>query len=164
MLGNGFQSVTGQFAGHEVMPPHGVERVDQLASARAPTPLRGFAPQRVTDTPQHQAHPQRPPASLEERQIEAAEVVVLQDVRVAGLHDAHEVAQHLRFITLEQRFKAARVAHRDHEDAPARIGIQARRLEVKLQARQIRVLETVKVSSPSLHQVLLRQPDGVILR
>src|SRR5262249_24548000 len=107
-----------------------------------------------------QRNPQQLRASLEERQIEAVQVVVLEDVRIE-LHDApHETPDQIRLrrVVVRGDLQGLRVARggaqRDQEDA-IEFGIEPRGFEVELGAPQVVESETLEVRSSRRAEVLI---------
>ena len=133
------------------MAEHGVHRVDQLApgddvadaafrivGGRAPA--RGAPAQAGrADAAERERHPERAGAGLEERQVEAVQVVVLDDVGIRGA-DARDQARdevglggRVVAARLEDVDRAGVIAHGGDEDAIAR-RVEAGGLEIELQA------------------------------
>ena len=177
------EPVTRQIARREVVAQHRVERVDQLAPGRdEPDPARRIGaagspaaraalPQsRRPDPPERERHAEEARAPVEERQVEAVQVVVLDHVRIGGLHPRDQPADQVGLAgiavaaRLEHLGRARRIAHRDHEDAIAR-GIEPGRLEIELHAAQLVEREIAEVVAPGRDQVLLlrRQREHGVL-
>jgi hypothetical protein len=179
---NGLQPAPGQVAGREPIPHDGVHGVDQLASRRdvtdAPSRIllvgdpaaRRTLPQAPPDASERQRHAEAPGTPRQERQVEAMEVVVLDDVGIRGRDPAHEGADQPRFggvavaLRLEDVDHPGWIAHRDHEDA---IGsrVQTGGLEVELQAVKSLERKVAEVRAPGRDQVLLlgRQHEHALL-
>src|SRR5262245_15024920 len=151
MTRHGLEPVTRQLARREVVAAHGVECVDQLAPGRHQTnaasgtvveahaTLCGSLTQlRLTGAPKRERDTKPPRTSLEKWQIEAVQVVVLDDIRIRRLNRRYESSDQLRFARvaaiagLEEFRVACRVADRNHEHAIT-TGVEARRLEIELQ-------------------------------
>ena len=96
------------------------------------------------DPAERERHAELTRAAIEERQIEAVQVVVLDDVGIRGRTRLPPAARSDR-PRLRRRRRAPRatastppaVAHRDHEDAIAR-RVEAGRLEIDLHPAQVR--------------------------
>ncbi len=170
MSGHRLESVSGQLAGREIVPQHRVQGVDELAARRhepdaAPIHARGhasprgaLAQPRRTDAAERERHAQPPRAPFEKRQIEAVQVVVLDDVRIDRLHPRDEPRNQRSFVTRVRRLEHFRgagvVAQRHHED-PIAPGVEAGRLEIDLHAMQPVERQTAKVGPAGCDQVLL---------
>ena len=136
------EPVARQLARREVVTQHGVQRVDQLA-ARHGEPHAATSDRARRATPRRAARwrsPGRPGAAererdaeqaravIEERQIEAVQVVVLDHVRIGGLHARDEPADQLGLggvaapCASSTLGRAVGIAHRDEEDPIALAG------------------------------------------
>jgi len=122
-------------------------------------------PRRPARAAQRQRHPQRRRPRLEERQVEAHQVVVLDHVGVARPDGVAEVRDQAALVArvgrLDRRRQAAAVAQRDEEDPTLR-RIERRGLEIELEPVQVAVGQAPEVDPPGLHQVLLDRPDAVV--
>jgi hypothetical protein len=164
------EAVPGQVARREVVPQHGVERVDQLAPGRDqadPPPARAgradgdaapgpaLAQPGRADPAQRQRHAERAGAGVEERQVEAVQVVVLDHVGVGPPHPRHQRGDERRLVgVLQDVDDAVGVTHGDEEDAVAR-RVEPGGLEVELQPAHVGQLEAAEVGPARRHQVLL---------
>ena len=110
-------------------------------------------------------HAEAAGAAVEEGQVEAVEVVVLDDVGIGGLDAGDEAADQVGFggIAVAAGFedfgRAGRVADGDEEDAVA-VGIEAGGLEVELQAVQMVEGEVAEVVAAGGDEVLLFGREG----
>ena len=162
---DGLEPVTRQLARREVVAQHGVERVDQLAARRD----EAHAPPRVgvaRPMPRRAARcrspggPMRPSASgtpslraraVEERQVEAMQVVVLDHVRIGRLHRRDQPADQVGLggVALAARPRALRVAPAGSRTAimkmRSRAGVEPGGLEIELQAAQLVEREVAEV-------------------
>jgi hypothetical protein len=106
-------------------------------------------------------------AGLEVFEVEAKQVVTLDNVRVALAHDTHHLGEHDRFIHLSRRkypLEAARIGDRDRDHTIALASstgkLEARTrisLDIELHPMQVGELDTHEVSRPGEHQVLLHR-------
>src|SRR5207237_1304036 len=101
----------------------------------------------------------------EEGEIEAEEVVVLEDVGIALPDQRAELLDQAALLGglagLAGEGEAPAVAHRGKED-PLLVGIEPRRLEIDLHPVEIVVVEAAEIHPPGGHQVLLDRADPVI--
>ncbi len=121
VFGDRLEAMPRQLAGREVVAANGVERVDQLAARRdeadAPLPRSPIAPVRqiaLGHAMAGRAHPQtRAPraaerdgnakdagAPVEERQVEAVQVVVLDHIRIRIADTRDQRADEIRFASI----------------------------------------------------------------
>jgi hypothetical protein len=171
------EAVPRQLARREVVADHGVHRVDQLAprrqephppplvAARGPAPGGALAQPQPRHAPQRERHAQPARPLREEGEVEAVQVVVLDDVRVRRGYDLHQPPDQPRLarvavaLRLQQIDLAARPAHGDEEDAIA-AGIEPGRLQVELEPPELVKDEAAKVRPPRRYQVLLLRREG----
>ncbi len=160
------------------MPAHGGQRVDEFAPGDAVAHAPPVAPaRRVLHTyeggpnsrplpPEGERHAERRRPCGEEGQVEAEEVVVLDDVGIARADEGAEIGDEGGLVGdgggLQEHLQATAVAHRHEEDAPLR-GRERGRLQVDLQPVQIVVGQAAEVEAASRHQVLLDGTDGVVV-
>ena len=130
------EAVPGQLARREVVAQHGVERVDQLAArarrsarggrssvaARHAAPRGALAQPRRPDAAERERHAEPARAAIEERQIEAVQVVVLDHVGIGRLHARDEPRGSDRPRPRRRRRapRAARSRRRDRAPRPGR--------------------------------------------
>ena len=106
---DGLQSVAGKLAGREVVSTHCVERVDELASGRdepnAPATIvaarnaasrRSLSQSADSEATQGERHAKRPRSTVDEGQVEAVQVVILDHVRIGGDDRLDEAANEIR--------------------------------------------------------------------
>ena len=170
-----FQSVIGQVAGGEVVAQDGVQRVDQLAAGRdeadaARAHRRRRAMPRRAARCRRPGGPMRPSASgtpsmraraIEERQVEAVQVVVLDDVRdrppaTAGDEPRDQVGLGRVAVAVRLEDSAAPVGSRTAiMKMRSRVGIEAGGLEIELHPVQVVEREIAEVGPAGRDQVLL---------
>ena len=124
-------------------------------------PRGALAQARRPDAAERERHAERARAAVEKRQIEAVQVVVLDDVGIGRLRRARRAGgsdppRRRRPSPCASSISVAPVgiAHGDHEDAIAR-GVEPGRLEIELQAAQLVEGEIAKVRAPGRDEVLL---------
>ena len=164
-LGHDLQALAGQ-----IHPPDRVDGVQNLPPCTGP--VGGRAP--VIDLP----HPWRPlwAAQIDpeaqhfrppqqKRQVKSADIVVLDDVRVALGDDSQQVTNHARFFRsgrgFQHRLKATVVPHGNHENPPF-LRRQAGGFQVELQAYRVVELHPAERGAPRLAEVLLYRGQRVI--
>ena len=176
------EAVAGQVARREVVAEHGVERVDQLAAgdgvadaAQRRCPARGRraaagrwrrpGPTGATERERDAEHAR---AALEERQIEAVQVVVLDHVRIAGARRARPGARSAPPRRADRRRAASRISVAPSGSRTAMRKIRSRAGSRPVVSRsswsaaQVVEREVAKVGAPGGDQVLLlgRQHRG----
>ena len=112
--------------------------------------------------PQPQANPEARRAFDQKRQVERKDVVVFEHVRVACSDCLNEGLDQVRLAQrtgIHHRMPAAAVAHADHEDAVALL-VQARRLEIELEASQVAERHALEVRPTGKRQELLDRIPG----
>ena len=168
-----FEPVTGEIARREVVSQHRVQRVDQFtprdnesdATARVgatdhSTPSPSLQESRGTGPPERERYPESARAYVEKGEVEAVQVVILDDVRIYLRDPCHETGDEVGFrcVVVASNFDdlgcTCRVAHRDHENAML-LGVEPGGLEIELHAVELIEGEIAKVRSPRCHQVLL---------
>ena len=123
-------------------------------------PRGALAQPRRPDPAERQRHAEPARATVEKRQVEAVQVVVLDHVRISGPDRRHQPADHHGFggVALAVRFedldRARRVTQRDHED-PIALGVEPCRFEIDLHPPQVIEREIAEVGPARRHQVLL---------
>ena len=163
------EPVARQVARREVVAEHGVERVDQLAPGRdQPHAAAGvaradrhaaagpaLAQPGPADPAERERHAEQPRAPIEERQIEAVQVVVLDHVRI-GRADLRDQTRDQRglVIALEHLDGPIGVPHGDQED-PIALRIEAGGLQIELHPAQLVERQVPEVGAPRRDQVLL---------
>lgn len=171
-----------QLARREVVPLHGIQRIDQLStrshkshSATAlPTLVRivergrrHAAPSGAhvetrgpAESAQRQGNTECPGTSVEEGKIEAVQVVVFDHVRIGDAHALQELAieTRLRRITraacLEYFGLAGVIPDRDHEYSIAP-RIETRRFQIELQTVQLVELKPLEIGATRRDEILL---------
>ena len=174
MPGDDLESVTGQLARRDVVAAHRVHGVDQLAprrdeshtatligaSGQHAAPRRTLAKSRHVEAAERQRDAKDARAPIEEGEVEAVQVVVLDRVGVIGADSLDEPAHEVglggigRPGGLEDLGVAGVIANRDHEDAIAR-GIETRGLQIELEAPQLVERKVAEVRAPRHDEILL---------
>src|SRR5205807_3552741 len=105
--------------------------------------------------PQGQAHAVLARTRYQEGEVEAHDVVVLDDVGVALDDEAHQLGDELALGgAVEDARAAVVVAHGDHEDRTA-LGREIGRLQVDLHAAHVVVGKVLEVGAAAPDEVLL---------
>jgi hypothetical protein len=106
-----------------------------------------------------QRHSEAAPTAVQEREVEAVQVVVFDDVRVGRRDPGHQAADQVGFggialtAGLQDFGNARRVADRRHEDAIV-LRVQPGGLQIELQAMEVIEGEISEVRPSGGHQVL----------
>ena len=139
------EAVAREIAGREVVPKNRVQRIDQLAArcdephppapvdaARHAAARTALSQPRRSDPAEIERYAEQLRAAIEERQIEAMQVVVLDHVGVGCAHNRDQPRDQRCLVeAFDQLDAPVGIAHGDHED-PIALRIETCRLEIDL--------------------------------